>query len=277
MRWPFVVTCAACGRINFDPLPGPDAAPRCDPSAPFTSVTALDELNSPVDGQGGVRLTSDELVAMWHTTRMGSPYTLYMAMRTSRFVPFDPPFDTTIPGFFPSLSADRLTLVFDDFVDLKVATRMIDAEPFGTSTKLPVVNTSAQEVASLLDASETLLYFTRSAATQDMFVADWPPTMEKPIAELNSAVDYESSPTISADGLTIYYAQRAATATQADIWTARRASKDVPFEQPSRVADVSSPDEDSPDWLSPDNCRLYIESRRGASVDYRLYVAERQP
>ena len=276
MRLAIAVACAACGRINFEPLA--DANTVCDPSAPFTSITDLQELNSPLGGQGGLRLSPDELYAMWHATRSGSPYELYTATRASRFVPFDPPVNTTVQGFFPTFTPDRLMLIYNSN-DLLMRRRANEAAPWdNTVTPVGVVNTPADEVAGLLGGSGTTLYFTRTVgATQDLHVADWPPTMASAIAGLSDAVEFESSAVISADELTIYYAYRLATSTQSDIWTARRASPTAPFDPPTLVPEISSPAQDSPGWLSPDNCRLYIESIRDTGIDYRLYVAERQP
>ena len=60
-----------------------------------------------------------------------------------------------------------------------------------------------------------------------------------------------------------------------DIWLARRASVDQPFSGAAPVSELNSSAADTPNWISPDNCRLYMSSGRDdPSV---LYVATRSP
>src|SRR5262249_21304692 len=69
------------------------------------------------------------------------------------------------------------------------------------------------------------------------------------------------SPVISADGLSLYFASNRAgsqgSTQSSDIWVARRKTKADAFGTPTNVAELNSPDEDMPSWLSSDGCRIY--------------------
>ena len=58
-------------------------------------------------------------------------------------------------------------------------------------------------------------------------------------------------------------------------WMARRTSPDGPFVRPRPVTELNSTPGESPNWLSPDGCRIYLTSDRTGS--WQLYVAERSP
>ena len=58
-----------------------------------------------------------------------------------------------------------------------------------------------------------------------------------------------------------------------DVWTATRATTSTMFGTPVVVSEVSSVANDTPRWLSPDGCRLYISSDRSGSP--RILVSSR--
>lgn len=94
--------------------------------------------------------------------------------------------------------------------------------------------------------------------------------------------DYPGGLAFDQQGLTVFVGLNRANGVGGgllDIWTAHRASIDEPFGDPKFVADenVNSGSTDRPMWLSPDGCRLYLQSDR-LSQDagyYDFFVAER--
>jgi len=95
-----------------------------------------------------------------------------------------------------------------------------------------------------------------------------------PATSLNSPF-YDGFPTLSADQLTIYFNSN--RLGSGDIFVAHRATASEPFGSPTPVAEVNSPRDDNPGWLSPDNCRLYFQSNRGADGKQHMYMAARAP
>jgi Tol biopolymer transport system component len=97
------------------------------------------------------------------------------------------------------------------------------------------------------------------------------------LAELDST-STETSPVISADGLTAYWGTDRPDGNAKggyDIWVATRKAKNEPFSGIRNVAELNLAGEDIPNWLSPDGCRLYFQSRRSAGPGGTdLYVAE---
>jgi len=117
-------------------------------------------------------------------------------------------------------------------------------------------------------AQTDLMHATRSSVT-----AAWdPPT---PVTELNTSVD-EGWPTLTADGLTIYFESNR-VAGQADIYQATRAALDQPFGPATPVVELSDPmfEDGDPD-LSSDGRRMLIGSKRqGGAGASDLFEATR--
>ena len=263
-----VVAVAACGRINFDPRPG------CDPRAPFTSIRPLGAINT-VDGEGGLRLSDDELTGYYHSNHGVTGYGIFLATRASRDDDFPLGTFTGIGGLFPSLTPDRLTMVFDALDEIRTATRLTEADMFVGTTPLPNINTTGGEGQAMLDATARELYFVRTTPTEEIFVASWPDLVERRVTELDMPGS-DRVPVISADGLTIYWSRFVIGTSE--IWMARRTSIELPFGRAMKVEELDTPLDDAATWVSSDLCRLYIESDRdSAGSNYDLYVAERVP
>jgi hypothetical protein len=96
-----------------------------------------------------------------------------------------------------------------------------------------------------------------------------------PVAELDTSFN-ETSPVVTPDDLTIYYATDAPSQTQYDVWTATRASTRDPFGSARPVAEVNSAASDGPTFVTRDGCALYISSDRRFGVSV-MYVATRSP
>ena len=89
----------------------------------------------------------------------------------------------------------------------------------------------------------------------------------------------ESSPVVSPDELTLYYASdvRMPKGLFVDAVMSWRRSRDAAF-PPGEPLDVLNMGETSefPSWVSPDGCRLYF-TRNTLSGNARVFVAERTP
>ena len=262
---------AACGRIAFDPLDDAPAA-RCDPFAPFETITLVDSLNTPFL-DGGVRLTSDELVAYWHSER-GGLYEGWTAQRATRDQPFGMATKFVASTFmlWPTLTEDELTMVYTNNADLLLTTRATLTDVFPNGTGIAAVTTAVIESSPFLGPLGATLYFNRSPGV--LLAAPWPVTGPgQTIAELDTTAA-EVAPVLSADERVIYFSRFSVTA-DLDTWVAVRDNPASQFGTAQVVPELNTGGADNPTWLSPDLCRLYFESSRSAQFD--LYLAERKP
>ena len=92
------------------------------------------------------------------------------------------------------------------------------------------------------------------------------------VSELSTA-EYETSPEIAGDGLTIWFARRPETASH-DIWVATRASRTAPWDPPTPVAELNTSVVDtSPTpstdltWLTFARARDIFLARRSSTTD----------
>jgi Tol biopolymer transport system component len=110
------------------------------------------------------------------------------------------------------------------------------------------------------------IYMTKRASTSDPW--DTPVA----VAELDSA-DTETTPEVTYDGLTIYFASnRAGGLGGNDIWMSTRASRADAWGAPVLVSELSSPSAEGAATLT-DPFVIYIDSDRGGSLD--ILVAQR--
>jgi len=261
-------------RAVDDAVDDVDAATRCDPRAPFTSVRLVSELNIQLDG--GPRLSFDELTAYYHASiDAGTTYQIWMAKRVSRDVPFDPPAIIFNNGasFWPAISPDELSMVYDQGADLYLATRGDTTQTFANESLLAAVSGGGTQTTPFWSAADNQLYYTISEVTNGAIHSVPMPSFngKQLVAGLDTAAT-ERAPVLSHDGTVIYFMRHVATE---DIFMAQRADLQSPWSTPVHVPEVGSTDNDAPSWLSPDLCRLYLESARSGGYD--IYLAERTP
>lgn len=72
----------------------------------------------------------------------------------------------------------------------------------------------------------------------------------------------EGGPSLSFDGLELYFSSERAGLNKGDLYVARRASRTAPFEAPQRIAEVDSTEYESSPFLSADGLTLYFGSNR---------------
>jgi hypothetical protein len=91
-----------------------------------------------------------------------------------------------------------------------------------------------------------------------------------------STPEFDSSPAISPDGLTLWTAIDVEGGLGGlDIWVATRATRSDPWSELSNVAELNSPDDDLPRPIGDDGRVMPIQSRRDGSI-YQMYLAIRE-
>lgn len=203
-------------------------------------------------------------------------------------VPFEPKnlgdsINSDYYDYWPYLTADDQVLVFtrnisqnkvdfssmvygqeDIFISTKVNGVFTKAKSIG-----PPVNTSGNEGAESISVNGKYFFFTSSGRADgtgdcDIYISQkngnvW----GKPVnigAPVNTG-KWESSPSLSADGKTLYFASsRSGGKGKKDIWMATL-SKDGGFNSPINLGDsINTPDDDFSPFIHPDGKTLYFAS-----------------
>jgi hypothetical protein len=291
---------AACGSISSSSdgstpdTSGPvaDASPpRCDPLAPFSAPTPVPGLESVINADEP-RLTPDELAIYFGAVLRGDATSdVYRATRERASDPFGPPSkiasaSTTGQDYGPWVSSDQLTLLFHSnqsgAYHIYAVTRSSPSGQFGEPVELNEIEADGGQEGSPFVASDGGLWFVSDheggVGGGDIWRAPAAPSgFGTPVAinELNSSATDEVA-TLSDDDLTVYFASdRTGGAGGADVWRSHRTDESSPFPAPSPVTELNEAMNEIPSWISPDNCRLYLQSDRGGNSG--LYVATRSP
>ena len=146
---------------------------------------------------------------------------------------------------------------------------------YGVPTKVPNVNTdSAEESQPQISRDGLELYFlsdradTNGESSHNLWVSKrstmkgpWSAPIKLP-APVNTAGP-ETSPSLSADGLELYFSDGIMSNASADLWVSTRASKDDPWGQPVKLAaPVNSANGEDCPCISADGLSLYFLSNR---------------
>lgn len=95
------------------------------------------------------------------------------------------------------------------------------------------------------------------------------------LSDINSD-EFESSPAISADGLTLWFgSDRDGGAGGVDIWVTRRASRDDAWGEPENVTELNTESDEIPRPLGDGETTMPLSSRRGPEGLYWTYLAKR--
>jgi Tol biopolymer transport system component len=218
------------------------SAERADIGADFGTQTVMTALNSPAN-EGACTLSNDGLALAFASNRAaGEGLHIYVSTRSSTLGIFGSP--SLFAGVNSANTADN------------------DDTPFFTA-----------------DGSE--LWFTSDraagAGSSDVYRASrigggfGNPML---VPELNSA-STEFSPVLTADKLTVYFSSNRDGSGHFDIYTSHRSNVADGFPAPTVVTEINSTVNDFPEWISSDNCRLYLRSDRSGGGD--IYVAVRHP
>ena len=251
-------------------IDGRDAAPSagdCDedwePTPREGAFENCRRLGPPVSGSSwnyGASVTRDGLCLVFESGRAGGPggSDIFMVTRDSVDARFGPAVPLGINWRFsdsePNISPDGLKIYFSRTEldrwdpqgtgELFVATRTSRDEPFGEPTRLVIPGLPgavAEAVATEDDL--TLIVEVRGDHPNDLFEVtrdsvDEPFEEFRPLSELNTTDAFEIEPSISADGLTLFFGRNGF----AVWWATRPARRDaggapVPFGTPRFVLD----------------------------------------
>jgi len=183
----------------------------------------------------------------------------------------------------PFLTQDGLTLYFySDRAggvgsrDIWRAHRSDPSAAWQDVAPVPVINSSSLDHVPTLSADQLTLVFASDRSGLgggDLWIAERgsvsanfsPP---QNLRALNTPVE-DSGPSLSSDGLTLYFSSKRPSATTSDIWVATRPDRSSSFGTPVKLDAVSSPADDLNVTLSPDRLELVLSSNRSGS--YQLW------
>lgn len=185
-------------------------------------------LPAPVNGpyaDSGPSLSADGLSLYFGSNRPGyGSYDLYVTTRPSQDAPWGPPANLgpTVNGPYydnhPSISADGLSLYFDSArpdgfdYDIWVARRKTINSPWQIPVNLGwAINDISIELSPFIFSNGLVLFFDSRFLDRDIWMARRPTPEEpwEPAVPLGSAVntwDYETDPSVAADGSMLYFA-----------------------------------------------------------------------
>jgi Tol biopolymer transport system component len=165
--------------------------------------------------------------------------------------------------------------------DAPPVARCDPSKPFGAPMPVTELNSTAVDQGAKLVDDLTMYFGSNRTGVFGLYMATRSSPSQPfatPVAlALVNAAGAASGPTLTADGLTLYYALVPTGAQTGDLYVTHRASKADPFPAGSPVANVNDPSLDDLDpFITEDGSVLYFDSARvGASL--HLYFALRQP
>lgn len=276
-----------------------DPEPFCDPGLPFGAPEVVLELSAEgAIGDFTARLSPDGLVVYFSRVLVGGNFVLHRARRSSRRDAFGPAEELKGIGHVPAEYdshpfplADGTGFFFQRSTDggLGRDVLIVSANADGTfGTPVPVLGLSTPE---RLERSPYLwrdeMWIDVHAPAADRRLAraravrmpDWY-TAPEPLDAGAGAGENDQEPVLSADGLTLYFASTRdagaddGSAGGADIWMMHRSVVDAGFGPAERMAKLTTPAEESPSWISPDDCELYLH--RIVDGKFRILRATRR-
>jgi hypothetical protein len=263
----------AAGSNTPPPDAAPDApppAPRCDPTKDFAAPTLVRNVNTSND-ERSFSLTRDERTAF-----VSSATQVAVATRAATSDPFGVPAQAdvaalnAVPGneYGPSVDADGLALYFGrDLTSadhrIYVATRAAAQTPLSAGSEVSIdgVGAGSSAFAPALSADGKTLYWVEGntalvhAGTR-VSAADL--TAPRTVSTAFTFV----TPVLSSNELQMFYMP----SNNSHVFVSTRASKLDSFAPGVPIASVNSPGTDTPVFLTPDGCVLYLASDRPGGV-----------
>lgn len=254
----------------------------------------------PVEGLGqtdtdhfGPSLTNEPTV-IFYSVGNGEGEEVWRATRASPEDPFEGAMtvaqvNSTAMDGTPFITADGQALWFASTRPSGLGDRDIWMAPggvngFAAPINVTEVNTVGLEHLPSLTADGLILVLgsTRAdSANEDIFMATRD-TIDEPfgepfyVTELNTG-SYDSSPAITADGLTLYFTSKrnGDGASGTDIFVATRETRDDPFGEPQEVVELNSVSNDEDPRLSPAKNEIFFASNRDTGV-HQIWHARRE-
>lgn len=218
----------------------------------------------------------------------------FAAQAVKNPVPYEPKnlgpnINTSNAEYLPTISADGETLIYtavrggqeDFYISRKVNGEWQRGEP------IEAVNTSNNEGAQSLSADGKFLVFTACHRRDGMGGCDlyyselkngeWT-TVKNMGAPINSS-GWESQPSVSADGKTLYFvSERRGGQSGKDIWVSYRQPNGRWSEPENLGKPVNTPEDDQSPFIHADGQTLYFMSNGHPGMGgFDLYLSRRQP
>jgi hypothetical protein len=257
---------------------------HCSRSQPFGVPALVPSVNTVSGSVFAARFSPDELtvyLGMLH----GPNFETFFATRPSRAdqfaapQPVDPINDTNSVNDFATVTGDGLALYFESSrsgtFGLYASERTSRTSDFSTPVAMTILNGNPSGNPYVLPDGSALYYHTYRSGNFDIYRASRATSgFESPAPIDIDTTGDEMDPVVSADDLTIYYGR---PSDGTPIWKATRQSKSDPFSNPVPLSELNGPlSVRVPVWISPDECRLYIQERDSLGGIF-IYVAERTP
>jgi Tol biopolymer transport system component len=269
------------------PLDAPAATPR------FGPPTLIAELADPAAIDEDPTFTGDLLELYFMSTRAGTR-DIWVSRRAGAEVAWGAPalvaeLSSAASDWAPAVSLDGLFLWFATDRDgpeghIWVAARPSRADPWGSPLRVAELASAAVDFAPAVDATGTTLFFSSNrpgGAAYDIYgstratsgsgsAATWATPALVP--GINSDSD-EYDPFVAQGGLVVFFTSMRSGA--GDLFWSTRRSTETPFQAPTPLFELNSPDYDSDATLSPDLIYMMFSSTRSGSAELYEARAER--
>lgn len=150
-------------------------------------------------------------------------------------------------------------------------------KPFGTPTVVPNVNTAANEWGARLSSDELTIYLHvgdyvdgGGVGGHDIWAAtradrQLPFGAPKLVPNVNT-VDLEGFPSVTGDGLLLYFSRNKSSQLVFDIWVASRATTVADFASPALVGNVNTLGNQAGPLILPDGKTLYFHGGAAPNI-----------
>ncbi len=242
-----------------------------------------------VVSDGSPNISADGLTLYFDSMRAGGfgDWDIWVTTRETKdgdwavATPLSKPVNTMYADAGPSISADGLSLYFASDrpggygnFDIYVSRRKTTEEPWGIPVNLgPGVNSSAYENHPSISADGLTLYFDAltwlgyydvCVATRETTSDEW--DMSFVLSSIVNSMFYELSPSISSDGLNLFFDRRSIF-NDRDIWVATWNKSDDYWGEPVFYgAPVNTMYQDTDPSIQFDGSMLYFASTRPGGV-----------
>lgn len=264
------------------------AGPPCDRSKPFGAPVNVAGPNSSGSEMWGW-LSPDGLTIYFDRMVGQGDYDIFQANRAHTTEAFGIPGDLSILNTAdidarPVTTADGLSMFLETTRslagDIYESSRSTTSDAWSDPVPVAYVDTSNTESSPWISPDGLVLYYASKLANG---TADIVRTSRSSrgayfsapvaLASLDTGAN-EYGPTLSDDGLEIYFASDRTGTTL--IYRATRASASADFSAPTAVTELNDGAAQVPSWLSPDHCQLMFFSNRGGGAgDFDIWLATR--
>jgi hypothetical protein len=227
-------------------------------------------------------VSSNGLELIFSLGLAGANYNYYVMTRGSTSSPWGTPaaiteLASTTSEISPRLSLDDLTLYFSRGGQIYTATRTAIGQPWTNIAPLAAVNTGAnQKWMTVCNGGYFVLSRALAGTTTsfDFYQGQLGNGAGTLVTELSSPYA-DAGAHLSPDCLTIYFASNRADHTNAEIYTATRATVGGTWTTPTLVNDFNAMGASQDDPFISNDQRLFVFSRYSTGVPNQLYQSTR--